>query len=288
MIEDHVIERRVGRTDINSVDYAVIRLAVKGIDSEPLFAEDLSGADIDDAHMVAVDLQTGDIHDDNASADPFSLGAQDIFDPPFNGFADGLVAVPISDSGGSKSYVGHTWRFFYRTLNRNAIQAQKAPRTYVDSETARAYLAAYLPSGESEATSLAEVDYRTYQLSHVAAPNDSNRRLGVIEFGQWLSGETWSTAESSSGETVAVSYAYVTAPRTREYVWGELHTVPVGGRKVTLNRATLAGHPIEVLAVNGVSARAKAWWLNRTGRQMELDVETVFLANALGPVARVQ
>ncbi|MBU0608525.1 MAG: hypothetical protein KKI08_11610, partial [Armatimonadetes bacterium] len=85
-----------------------------------------------------------------------------------------------------------------------------------------------------------------------------------------------------------VSYAYVPVPHTRKQVWGELHTVPVGGRQITLNHATLANEPIEVLAVNGVSARAKAYWLNRSGRPLTLDVETLFLANPLGAVARVQ
>ena len=288
MIEDQVIQREVDRTDASAVDYSLVRLAVKGLDDEPLFSQDLSGAPIPNVHVLAVDLQTGEMHVDGAGADPVTVDAADQFDPSFNGFADGLVAVPISDSGGSKSYVGHTWRFIYRTLNRNTVQMQKAPRYYVDSETARAYLAAYLPSGQLEGPSLAEVDYRTYRLTHVAPPNDTNRRLGVIEFGQWLSGETWSSAESSSGETVAVSYAYVHVPHERKYVWGELHTVPVGGRQITLNHATLAGHPIEVLAVNGVSARAKAYWLNRSGRPLTMDVETLFLANPLGAVARVQ
>ncbi|MBU0607674.1 MAG: prepilin-type N-terminal cleavage/methylation domain-containing protein, partial [Armatimonadetes bacterium] len=232
MIEDQVIQRQVDRTDASAVDYSLIRLAVKGIDDEPLFSQDLSGAPIPNVHVLAVDLQTGEMHVDGAGADPVTVDAADQFDPSFNGFADGLVAVPISDSGGSKSYVGHTWRFIYRTLNRNTVQMQKAPRYYVDSETARAYLAAYLPSGQDEVVSLADVDYRTYRLDHVAPPNDTTRRLGVIEFGQWLTaippaGDDWATAESSSGETVAVSYAYVPVPHMRKQVWGELHTVPV-------------------------------------------------------------
>ena len=291
MVEDAVIERQVGRTDTAGVDHTLIRLAVKGLDDAPVFDRylDPAIAGAPAVHVLAVDLQTGETHvDDGTGGDPITLGEHDNFDPVLNGYLDGTVAVPIADSLGDKSYLSHTWRFYYRTLNRHAVQTQKAPRYYVDSETARAYLAAYLPSGEDEATSLAEVDYRTYQLTHVAAPNDANRRLGVLEFGQWLSGETWSTAESSAGETVAVSYAYVRVPQEREYVWGELHTVPVGGREVTLNHATLAGHPLEVLAVNGVSARAKAYWLNRAGRQLVLDVETLFLAHALGAVARVQ
>jgi prepilin-type N-terminal cleavage/methylation domain-containing protein len=289
MIEDNVIERQVGRSDTTGVDYSLVRLAVKGVDDQPLFTNALADdADIADVHVVAVDLQTGVIHTNDPAVTDMTLGEKGDFDPALNGFADGVVAVPIADSGGSKSYVGHTWRFFYRTLNRNSIQVQKAPRSYMDSETARGYLAAYLPGGQDEATSLADVDYRTYRLTHVAPPNDANQRLGVLEFGQWLSGETWASAESSAGETVAVSYAYTPVPHQRVYVWGELHTVPVGGRQVTLNHTTLAGHPFEVLAVNGVSARAKGWWLNRTGRQMVLDVETVFLANALGAVAKVQ
>jgi len=286
MIEDQPIESARTRQDSGGVPFGETRLAVKGVDGQPLFAADLSGAALTTpVHVLAVDLQTGQTYADGLG---MSLDDRTLEPPLQDGFQNGLVTYPLEISGAKAPYVGNTLRFFYRTLNRNAIQVQKAPRYYVDSDTAKAYLSGYLPGGQNEATSLAEVDYRTYQLTYVAAPSGNTYRLGVIEFGQWLTGENWSTAESSAGETVAVSYAYVRAPGEREYVWGELHTVPAGGRKFTLNHATLTGEAIEVLAVNGVSARAKAWWLNKTGRQLVLDVETVFLANPLGGVARVQ
>jgi hypothetical protein len=85
-----------------------------------------------------------------------------------------------------------------------------------------------------------------------------------------------------SGFTVAVNYAYWSDANTRHVVYGELHTVSPSGREVALNHGTFSTQPIEVLAVNGVSARARAWWQDPRGNQRLLDVETVFLANALG------
>lgn len=298
MIEDQVIESAPTRKDASGVEYGEIRLSVDGLDEQPLFTTDPAGTPLTDLsdpalvaqlpHVLAVDLVTGQVHEDGGT---LAINAPGLSPALEDGYNDGVVAFPLQvDSGGTlvpADYIGHVWRFYYQTLDRNTIQVQKAPRYYVDSETARSYLEDYI-GGQDEAVSLAEVDYRTYRLTHAAAPNDASREVGVIEFGQWLTGEVWSTAESSGGETVAVSYSYVPAPQQRRFVWGELHTVPAGGRSFTLNHASLTGQPIQVLAVNGVSARAKAWWLNVTGRQLTLDVESLFLANPASSVTTVQ
>lgn len=286
MAEDIPIESRKTREDNNGVPFGEVRLALKNIDSEPLFTTDLSGAALPSpVHVLAVDLQTGQIYTDGAG---FALQDENLSPPLRDGYQQGMVTFPLEISGQRAEYVGHTLRFFYRTQNLHTLQIQKAPRYYVDAETAQSYLGDYLPSGQNEAASLAEVDFRTYRFTMQPSPNDANWELGVLEFGQWLSGGTWATAESSSGETIAVSYSYVSASGKREYVWGELHTIPEGGRKVTLHHASRAGQPIHILAVNGVSARVKAYWLNRTGRVQTFDIETLFLANALGPLPRVQ
>ena len=162
----------------------------------------------------------------------------------------------------------------------------------MDADTAKTYLANYLPASQSgnEAASLADVDYRTYQVTIAGAPNASDgSQVGTIEFGQWLTGGTWAEADNTSGFTIAVNYAYWSNATTRRVVYGELHTVPVEARSVVLNHTTVdASHPFEILAVNGVSARARGWWQTRNGQQKQLDVETVFLANAMGlvPTAR--
>jgi hypothetical protein len=195
--------------------------------------------------------------------------------------------------------VGHTLRFYYRTLDRHNIQLQRAPRAYVDSVTASSYQAAYLQylsdPDAAEAASLAEVDYRTYKLNLVAALGDPNLRIAVLEFGQWQDEDSdpstlpiWAEAKSSAGMTVAVNYSYWPSAAEVKFVWGELHTVSPGGSQVALDHATIQSRPITVMAVNGVSARARAWWLGRNGRQKMTDIESCFLPTALGLLPRVR
>lgn len=293
MQEEHVVEGTSSRVDGSGLPFCDIRLAAKGIDAdEVLFGTDLQGAPlVPPVHVLAVDLTDGQTYTDGA---PIVLNDLDLSPSLEDGYQKGLLAIPLQQTPGPApaSYVGHVWRFYYRTLDRHNIQVQRAPRTFVDEETARSYLSGYLPSGQQtpagEAASVAEVDYRTYRLSHRAAPGDATRSIAVLEFGQWLAGETWATAESTSGFTVAVNYAYWSDADTREVVWGELHTVSTEGRFVALNHSTVATRPIEVLSLTGVSARARAWWLSRDGKQRQLDVETVLLGEALGLLPRAR
>jgi hypothetical protein len=97
--------------------------------------------------------------------------------------------------------------------------------------------------------------------------------------------------------TVAVNYAYWTGtPARQEFVYGELHTIPGTASKVALNYATRADdgttawddYPVTIMAVNGVSARMRAWWLNNRGQQKQADIESCFLPTALGLLPRVK
>lgn len=292
MTEDRVIERRVDRTHTDGTEFTDVRLAIKGIEPDALFSDPDDDADAStnaagaalaggqQVHVLAVDLLTGDTYYDGAG-----LALEDTnLEPPLEaGFDDGVVTVPLQDgSGNPEPYLGHTWRFYYRTGQRHNLQVQKAPRAYVDSDTAASYLESN--AGLDQST---EVDYRTYRLDHRAS-GTANRNIAVLEFGMWLSDGTWTSAESNYGTTVAVNYAYSPDANIREYVWGELHTVPSDRFEVALNHATLDTRPIEILAVNGVSVRARGWWLARNGRQRQLAVETVLLPTALGILPRVR
>ncbi|MEN6305863.1 MAG: hypothetical protein ABFD96_24270 [Armatimonadia bacterium] len=292
MTEDRVIERRVDRTHTDGTQFTDVRLAIKGVEPDALFSDpdvdtdastNAAGAALaggQQVHVLAVDLLTGDVYYDGAG-----LALEDTnLEPPLEaGFDDGVVTIPLQDSSGNpEPYLGHTWRFYYRTVQRHNLQVQKAPRAYVDSETASSYLESN--AGVDQST---EVDYRTYRLHHRAS-GTANRNIAVLEFGQWLSDGTWTSAESNSGATVAVNYAYSPNANSRQYVWGELHTVSSDGLELALNHATLDTRPVEILAVNGVSARARGWWLARNGRQRQLAVETVLLPTALGILPRVR
>ncbi|MHB8995805.1 MAG: hypothetical protein ACYC63_11185 [Armatimonadota bacterium] len=291
MHEEQTIQPAVTREDAG-VPFGDVRLALKQVDDEPIFTTDVQGNPYDAAtapvHVLAIDLSTGQPYTDWSG---FSLYDENLNPPLESGYQDGILTLPLQIGGVPAPYLGHVWRFYYRTLDRNNIQVQKAPRAYVDADTARKYLGGFLhsPTPEVAEASRADVDYRTYVLNHVAAPGSGTLRMGVIEFGQWLSDGTFTQAESSSGFTVAVNYAYWRNATDRRVVYGELHTIPAMATSFVLNHATIdASHPIEVMGVNGVSARARAWWLARNGRQRQLDVETVFLTNALGLLPTVQ
>jgi hypothetical protein len=159
-------------------------------------------------------------------------------------------------------------------------------------------------AGAAEAASLAEVDYRTYELTYQPPTGSNTLRIGVVTLGQWLDEDmdpstvpTWSEALNNAGMTVAVNYTYWTGnPAVQRTVWGELHTFSTGRSSVALNSATLADdgttpwddYPITILAVNGVSARVRAWWLNDKGVQKRADIESCFLPTALGLLPRVR
>lgn len=286
MHEEQTIQPATDRMDATNHPYADVRLALKHIDDEPIFTTDVQGNPYVPAapvHVLAVDLSTGQTYTEAN----FTLNDTSLSPPLENGYADGILSVPLQIGGVQADYVGHVWRFYYRTLERNNIQVQKAPRAYVDADTAQTYVAGYLPATDTT-SSLADVAYRTYQL--VTTGLSGGSQVGVIEFGQPpLTAGKLAEAVNTSGFTVAVNYAYWSDVNTRRVVYGELHTVPVGARSVVLNHTTIdATHLFEILAVNGVSARARGWWQTRTGKQKQLDVETVFLTNALGLVPTVR
>ncbi|MEN6546856.1 MAG: hypothetical protein ABFE07_12535 [Armatimonadia bacterium] len=292
MTEDRVIERTVDRTHPDGTQYTDVRLAIKGIEPDALFSDPDDDADATttadgmplggglQVHVLAVDLLTGDVYYDG---NQLALYDPNLEPPLEAGFDDGVVTIPVQYSAGTApTYLGHTWRFYYRTVQRHNLQVQKAPRAYVDRATAESYLVAN--AGVDQST---EVDYRTYDLAHRAS-GAANRNVAVLIFGRLMEdGSGWTSAESNTGVTVAVNYAYSPDANRREYVWGELHTVSPG-LEVALNHATLDTRPVEILAVNGVSARARGWWLARNGRQRQLAVETVLLPTALGILPRVR
>lgn len=299
MQEDRVIQPTPNRVDGSGVSFGDLRLALKHLDDEAVFTKDLQGNDLaSPVHVLAVDLRTGECHTDGA---PLVLNDLNLEPPLQDGYQNGLLSLPLqvtaSGSPVAADYLGHVWRFYYRTLERHNVQVQKAPRAYVDDVTAQRYLAAYLPSDQqaTAAAVLADVNYRTYRPITSATPGASDdSQICTLQFGQWLDdGTTFSQALNTSGFTVAVDYAYWqdtgAASPVRRLAWGELHTISPEGTRTVLNHTTYdLDHPFEIIAVNGVSARARCWWLTRTGVQRKLDVETVFLASALGllPVVR--
>ena len=313
MMEEQTLPSAQSRADAGGVSFADIRLSLRkvddGNDSGKLFSTDTQGAALgaaDTTNILAVDLVDGNVFVEGA---PFAVSDPNLLPMLADGYRDGVISFPLQITGSPAPYISHPLRFYYRTLDRHNLQLQKAPRSFVDSVTASSYQAACLSylgggAGAAEPASLAEVDYRTYLLSYDSPGGGANHRIGVLEFGQWLDEDAnpstppvWAEAHSCAGMTVAVNYRYWTgSPPVERAVHGELHTISTTGRKVALDCATLADngatawhdYPITILAVNGVSARVRAWWLNDKGVQKRVDIESCFLPTALGLLPRVQ
>ncbi len=313
MMEEQVISGAQTRVDAGGAPFADVRLSLRnlddGVDLGPVFEDDVQGISLppgEETNILAVDMVDGNVYVEGTS---FTLSDPNLLPMVEDGYRDGLLALPLTISGAPAPYVGHPMRFYYRTLNRHNLQMQKAPRSFVDRRTAESYQATYLgylggDAGAAEAASLAEVDYRSYELTYEPPSGSNALRVGVLTLGQWLDEDgnpgtppLWSEALNCAGMTVAVNYTYWTGnPAVQKTVWGEMHTFSTGGNRVALNCATLADdgstpwddYPITILAVNGVSARMRAWWLNDKGVQKQADIESCFLPTALGLLPRVR
>ncbi|MGE5531902.1 MAG: hypothetical protein ACM3VW_07305, partial [Bacteroidota bacterium] len=144
MHEEQTIQPAVTREDSTGVPFGDVRLALKHIDDEPIFTTDVQGNVYDPAepvHVLAIDLSTGQPYIEGAG---FSLNDEGLQPGLLNGYQDGVLSLPLEISGTPAPYLGHVWRFYYRTLDRNNIQVQKAPRAYVDADTAQHYLGGFL------------------------------------------------------------------------------------------------------------------------------------------------
>lgn len=313
MMEEQVISGAQSRVDGGGIPFADVRLSLRklddGVDLGPVFGEDVQGNPLapgDETNILAVDMVDGNVYVEGA---PLTLSDPNLLPMLDDGYRDGLLSLPLVIAGNPAPYVGHPLRFYYRTLDRHNLQMQKAPRSFVDRLTAESYQTAYLGylgagAAAAEPASLAEVDYRTYELTYQPPSGSNTLRIGVLNLGQWLDEDfdpstppSWSEALNCAGMTVAVNYMYWTGnPAVQRTAWGEIHTFSTGGSKVALNCATLADdgatpwddYPITILAVNGVSARIRAWWLNNRGLQKRVDIESCFLPTALGLLPRVR
>ena len=158
------VDARVTRTDdVSSDGYTDIQLAAAPIsDDPPLFSQDLAGDPLpNDVFVLAVDLTTGQIYDDQTN---FTLFDTTLSPTLENGHRDGIAAVRLDVGGVRQPYVGNTWRFYYATLNYHNVQLQKPARTFMDIATAECYTGPFLADATLEPGNLAQVDYRTYDV----------------------------------------------------------------------------------------------------------------------------
>ncbi|HCU37428.1 MAG TPA: hypothetical protein DGT21_18950 [Armatimonadetes bacterium] len=298
MIEEHVISAEATRTDdLTSDRYADIKLTASPIsDDPPLFSQDLSWTDLaNDVFVLAVDLTTGQIYDDQTN---FTLFDATLSPALENGYRNGIVAVRLDVGGVRQPYVGNTWRFYYSTLNYHNVQLQKPARTFMDITTAECYTGPFLADATLEPGNLAQVDYRTYQVvMEPSAVADMDQT--VLEFVAWCDTDNDTSTDPElvplravEGHTVSVDYAWYDTSDMPHYVYGELHTIPPGSNRIALLAYSYHrsdDYPsAEILAVRGVSARAVVWWQTDSGRQERIAVDAYTLRSPFGLVHRVR
>ncbi len=290
MIEDHVITSEAVRTDDETGDrYTDIKLTAGNLNAEvPLFSQDLTGTELTPAvYLLAVDLTTGDTYPDGVNTTLYD----DTLSPELlNGFRDGVVAVKIGTDSTQEAYVGHTWRFYYATLDYHSVQLQKPARTFVDIYTAETY--------NSDAAER-EVNYRTYQMLIQDDTNVSDMDRIVLEFVGYVDDDddpgtppVLVDSAAVEGHTVSVDYAWYDADNLPHYVYGEMHTVPPGANQIALQHFSYHSPDMyaapQITAVRGVSARTLAWWLTRKGRQQHVAIDSYTLKGPLGFTHRIR
>jgi hypothetical protein len=239
MIEDRLISPSDASNIRFGVGDMVVQLATKAILDEPVLGDPRIPApqadgndDTSDIHLIALDLNNGDVFFNDAT----NVLLTDPREPKF-GYASGEVKMRLP----LDAIAGHTFRFIYRTPDRNNVELQKAPATFVEAETADLYPSALAFRAAS----------RVYWTG-TAGP------YTVLTF-----------TPAVASMTIAVDY--IANPDRPTLVTGELHTVPQEGCEVTLNRAGV----VAVKAVRGVGMRARATWLSAQGNIRTVDVNTL-------------
>ncbi len=296
MIEDHVINSETVRTDdANGERWTDVELATGGLNDEtPLFELDLSGVTLgNDVYLLAVDLTDGQIYQfDNLGGINLTLHDETLSPKLNNGFRDGVVAVRLDIGGTLQSYVGHTWRFYYCTLEHHNVQLQRPARTFVDVHTAETYTRDFVAAADED---LLANDYRTYQIVQQALAVPANMDRIVIEFVGYVDDAGALALQNSravEGHTISVDYVWYDAADEPHYVYGEMHTVPAGANSITLQHFSFHrsdDYPsAEITAVRGVSARTMVWWLTSKGKQQKIALDSYTLKSPLGFTHRVR
>ncbi len=206
-------------------------LAFEGLDDEnPLYKTTLNGTDLDpDVYLLAVDLQTGNTYTDAGSEVTLDM-------------TKGTVTFTWASPAAMH---GHELRIYYRTLNDDYVQIQKAPQYFIEDVLASQYTGA----------ETAAVDYREY----TASADTGDATYTVLTF-----------PESVAGQAVTVDYVYGTSS-PYERVTAELHVIAgEAPHTVVLDNPNVQA----IVGVQGVSLKVRGWWMDARGRLQKLDLDT--------------
>ncbi len=244
LFEDQVLSDATATPDPNdaTLSLVTVQLTATGLNGETVLN---TGAAALNTHVLAVDLATGALYYEGQGIDPLT----DI------DYEKGRVTLRVPNSPLAARALGHTFRFFYRTVDDAMITVFRAPEYY-------------LPANLFAASD----PLRQYTVQPANAGGYT-----VLDFTTGMDPVTTQPVSLSAGATVAVDYTYGDPNYPRRAV-GELHTININERQFTLN------HPgvLSVIAVRGVSLKARGWWRAQTGRLQYVDVDNLVAATSGG------
>jgi len=159
-----------------------------------------------------------------------------------------MQAAVIEGAVPSASRAGHPVRIFYRTMEEQALQVQKAPSEFVE--------VASLAAASNDA--YPNWHHRRYMIDTRSDGSDTYAFLHA--FPAYL-----------EGQAVEVDYTYGAASPVR--ISNELHVItdlgdPALGYGFVLSQPTVRG----VYRVAGASVRVVGWWRTPQGRTARYDV----------------
>lgn len=234
-----------------------------GIDNEaPLFMTDVTGNALpppyDRIHVLAVDPETGDVYTDSDGTLTVEYCREGQLVP---GWDEGCVSFPVASPA-----AGRTLWFYYRTLDRQTVQLQRAPASFVEDIWSGASPAQPFPGWAVGRWYYPTRDGSTYD------PTSPTIKL----------------PDCCLSQTVRVEYI----GRNGRTV--ELHTLgTVPPAMLTVDYPDMSGGQpsARIISVSGVSVKALATWFDR-GRLRTASVETLLTAQleptlALDPRATV-
>ena len=226
-----------------------VQLTATGLNNETVLnSNDPATADPANlnTHVLAVDLATGARYWEGG-ADVTGGGID-----PNSGidYVKGTVTVRVPNGGGGSPdpnarALGHTFRFFYKTLDQAMLTVMRAPEFY-------------LPADLFGATNPVQRFAQAVNGGYM-----------VLDFTTGTDPVTGPTSVSA-GNMVAVDYTYGD-PNDPQRAVGELHTINIRARQITLNNPDV----LSIIAVRGVSLKVRAWWRSQTGRLQYVDVDNL-------------
>jgi hypothetical protein len=248
LFEDQVLSDAGATPDAADAafSFVTVQLTAPGLDGESALNTDPAALD---THVLAVDLASGARYWEGG-ADVSGGGIDSATGIDYD---KGRVTVRVPNSPPGLRALGHTFRFFYKTVDQGMLTVMRAPEYY-------------LPADLFGATNPAQ----QYAVEATDGSAYAGSGYAVLDFTTGLDPVTTQPVSASAGATVAVDYTYGASDNPQR-VLGELHTINIKERKITLNNPGV----LSVIAVRGVSLQVRAWWRAQTGRLQYVDVDNL-------------